>query len=131
MDSFSDKLKMVLQDPAAMETITSLAKNFAASSGGGSPAPASSSEKGRESSGMEGQRAGTEMPLTGENNVRELMRSPAIAEALRLLNDGSRERVALLQAMRPFVREEKRAKLDHIIQTMKLLDLIGSAQKLI
>ena len=129
MDGFSDKLKMVLQDPAAMETIASLAKSFASSEGKSSSPP-----KGEQGGAAEKEVAvavGSVDSRGEENPVRELMRSPAIAEALRLLNDGSRERVALLQAMRPFVREEKRAKLDHIIQTMKLLDLISSAQKLI
>ena len=107
--SFSEGLKTVLSDPDAMATISTLAKKFAAREG------ASEEEK-------------TPPP---QNPLGELMAQPAIASALRVLGDGSRERVALLCAMRPFVKEEKKAKLDRIISTMKTLDLLLSAQKLI
>jgi len=124
MDSFSDKLKTVLADPEAMEKIASIAKGFAMSQGG--------EEKGSQSEEKSEERRAVSAPPTQEEDpAMQLMRSPAILEALRLLNDGSRERVALLQAMRPFVREGKKEKLDRIIQTMKLLDLLSSAQKLI
>ena len=121
MDGFSDQLKTVLNDPESMAKIAELAKNFAARkeappTGEAPPLPLPAGEE------------SASMPF---GNVLEGLRSPAIAEALRLLSNGSRERVALLQAMRPFVREEKKEKLDKIIQTMKTLDLITSAQKLI
>ena len=121
MDGFSDQLKTVLNDPESMAKIAELAKKFAARNEAPTPEdapslPVTSGEKGDSS------------PFGA---VAEGLRSPAIAEALRLLSNGSRERVALLQAMRPFVREEKKEKLDKIIQTMKTLDLITSAQKLI
>ena len=123
MDGFSDQLKTVLNDPESMAKIAELAKKFAARNEAPTPptgeAPPLPLPAGEESASM---------PF---GNVLEGLRSPAIAEALRLLSNGSRERVALLQAMRPFVREEKKEKLDKIIQTMKTLDLITSAQKLI
>jgi hypothetical protein len=125
VDSFSDKLKTVLSDPAAMETIASLAKGFAASSQRGDQR---AEDAGRSE---EPARAVAALPAVAPSPAAELMRSPAIKEALRLLNDGSRERVALLKAMRPFVKEEKKEKLDRIIQTMQLLDLLSSAEKLI
>lgn len=110
---FSEKLKTVLSDPDAMATITQLAKNFAKTS--------SDSEKANEDASN----------FPAKNALGELMGQPAIASALKLLGDGSRERMALLQAMRPFVKEEKKEKLDRIIQTMKMLDLLVSAQKLV
>lgn len=118
MDTFSDKLRGVLSDPESMAKIAELAKSFSASSSPseeekGSPPPA------------------VPPAPTASFGAFDLLKTPAIAEALRLLQNGSRERVALLQAMRPFVREEKKEKLDKIIQTMKTLDLISSAQKLI
>ena len=112
--NFSDRLKTVLADPDAMATITSLAKNFASREGGNAG---------------EGKEAPPAAPPS--NPFGELMSQPAIASALRVLGDGSRERLALLSAMRPFVKDEKKAKLDRIISTMKTLDLLLSAQKLL
>lgn len=127
MDSFSDRLKTVLADPDAMAKITELAKNFAAGEKPKPPSEEKDAWQERETGGLPGL-----LPSSEESNpFRDLMRSPAISNALKLLNDGSRERVALLQAMRPFVRDEKKGKLDSIIQTMKVLDLISSAQKFI
>ena len=130
MDSFSDKLKTVLNDPESMAKIAELAKNFA----GGKSAPLTPSEN-ISNEPMESPPPVGTAPPVGETSrlagAFDLIRSPAIAEALQMLQNGSRERVALLQAMRPFVRDEKKEKLDKIIQTMKTLDLISSAQKLI
>ncbi len=120
MDSFSDKLKTVLSDPESMAKITEIAKGFAArqNSEGVEDKASEPSEENRE-----------EIPRF--DPVGELMHSPAISEALRVLGNGSRERIALLVAMRPFVKEEKKERLDKIIGTMKTLDLITSTQKLL
>lgn len=112
MDGFSEKLKTVLSDPESMAKITEIARGFAE----------------KQAPKEEGEQAPS---LPAPDPMKELLHSPAIAQALRLLGDGSRERVALLQAMRPFVKEEKKEKLDKIIGTMKTLDLLTSAQKLL
>lgn len=111
MDGFSEKLKTVLSDPESMAKITEIARGFAEKKS----APPQ----------------GDAPPLPAPSPVGDLLQSPAIAEALRLLGNGSRERVALLQAMRPFVKDEKKEKLDKIIGTMKTLDLLTSTQKLL
>lgn len=114
MDGFSEKLKTVLNDPESMAKITEIARGFAEKKSS-APPPAE----------------GEQGALSAPDPMGELLHSPAIAEALRLLGNGSRERVALLQAMRPFVKDEKKSKLDKIISTMKTLDLLTSAQKLL
>ena len=114
MDTFSDKLKTVLSDPESMAKITELAKNFAAKEKK-EPVPTELDGKAE----------------SGGSVLSDLMEAPAIHKALQVLSDGSRERIALLCAMRPFVKEEKKEKLDKIISTMKTLDLISSAQKLL
>ncbi len=114
MDGFSEKLKTVLNDPESMAKITEIARGFAEKR----PVTEPSS-------------AGEMQAVASPDPMGELLHSPAIAEALRLLGNGSRERVALLQAMRPFVKEEKKEKLDKIIGTMKTLDLLTNAQKLL
>ncbi len=122
--NFSDQLKTVLSDPDAMATIAKLAQNFAQKN-------ASQGEGG--ASETEATPAQISPPVTEPafGGIGDLMRQPAIAGALNLLSNGSQERVALLKAMRPFVKEEKKEKLDRIIQTMKMLELLGSAQKLL
>ncbi len=131
MDSFSDKLKTVLNDPESMAKIAELAKNFAGSKNAAPPSAESASNEVAESVPSVAGAAPPSGEPSGLGGAFDLIRSPAIAEALQMLHNGSRERVALLQAMRPFVRDEKKEKLDKIIQTMKTLDLISSAQKLI
>jgi hypothetical protein len=126
MDSFSDRLNTVLSDPESMAKIAALAKSFAASPPGSKPNSTPPMGAAEEKSTLPAL-----SPEGGENPLKEMLKTPAIARALELLGDGSRERIALLLAMRPFVREEKKEKLDHIIQTMKMLDLISSAQKLL
>lgn len=128
MDSFSDKLKTVLSDPESMAKIAELAKNFSA---GKASSPAEPAETASQTEPSEAPAALPPAEPSASGGAFDLFRSPAIAEALKLLQNGSRERVALLQAMRPFVRDEKKEKLDKIIQTMKTLDMISSAQKLI
>ena len=109
MDGFSEKLKTVLSDPESMAKITEIARGFAEKKAQPPSAPT----------------------LPAPDSMGELLQSPAIAEALRLLGNGSRERVELLKAMRPFVKEEKKARLDKIISTMKTLELLTSAQKML
>jgi hypothetical protein len=117
---FSQKLQQVLSDPDAMATIAGLAQNFS---------------KKNEKSTAVSQGAlsvpSEEAPPQGKGVLGEMLEQPAIASALKMLGEGSRERVALLQAMRPFVKDEKKERLDRIIQTMKTLDLLLSAQKLL
>ncbi len=132
MDSFSDKLKTVLNDPESMAKIAELAKNFAGGkTGSATEMPIQNDVPEKTEDVPTPVAALPEAETSGFSGAFDLIRSPAISEALKLLQNGSRERVALLQAMRPFVREEKKDKLDKIIQTMKTLDLITSAQKLI
>lgn len=126
--NFSDKLKTVLSDPDAMATIAQLAKNFSQRS----DPPAQHPDPGKPDHEEKGENDAPMLaPGAGGVGIGDLMRHPAIAEALGLLSHGSHERVALLQAMRPFVKEAKKEKLDRIIQTMKMLELLGSAQKLL
>jgi len=122
--NFSDQLKTVLSDSDAMATIAQLAKRFSEKNGSGEKnisEEGTRTEERKENYGRREEKSG----------LGELLKQPAISGALRCLEEGSRERVALLQAMKPFVKEEKREKLERIIQTLKTLDLLCSAQKLL
>ncbi|MBR5295218.1 MAG: hypothetical protein IKU24_01355 [Clostridia bacterium] len=102
-----------------MAKITEIAKGFAAR------------QNTKESPAEEKNMGGPEESTVKFDPLGEMMHSPVIAQALQLLGNGSRERVNLLCAMRPFVKDEKKEKLDKIISTMKTLDLITSTQKLL
>ena len=98
MDGFSEMLSKVLSDPESMSAIRSVAQQFAA-------------DNPRETEAEE------ETPSVAQT----LLGMPAISRTLRLLSNGSRERIQLLCALRPFIREEKRGRLDTVISTMKTL----------
>ena len=112
MDSFSDQLGKVLSDPESLQKITKIAQSLAITNQ--TPSAKKSEDAPKESTAPCGD---TPAPL------------PFVADALRLFQNGSRERLMLLQAMRPFVQEEKRIRLDRIIQTLKMLDLLSLSQK--
>ena len=116
----SDKLKSVLADPESMAKIMDLAQNFSLR-----PSEPAAGPEPEES-------APVAAPLPGEALPRKKIfdEVPYLAEIVRVFGEGSHERVALLQAMRPFVREEKQEKLDKIIQTLKALELLSALPNL-
>ena len=120
MDGFSDKLKTILSDPESLNTIMNLAKGFT-----GPPSPGGPREEGQ---GGEEDSAAWTPPASA---ATDLMNIPGMGDLLHTISSGSRERIDLLQAMRPFVKETKKPKLDKIIQAMKTLDLFTTAQKLL
>ncbi len=116
----SDKLKTVLSDPDSMAKIMDLAQNFSLRP---EPAAAPSEEE---------HVSNEAIPVNGRGTERKKIfdEVPYLAEIVRVFGEGSHERVALLQAMRPFVREEKQGKLDKIIQTLKALELLSGLPNL-
>lgn len=117
MDDFEEKLERILSNPQAMEQIMSLAQSL------GGSAPDSDTTAPEES---------PEPSLTESLGLGSL--DPRmITGMIRLLNqsrDGEHDRVALLQALRPFVREQRYAKLDKAIQIARLSHLIRMALEL-
>ena len=112
MDSLSDQLGKVLSDPESIQKITKIAQSLALG------------ETQKQEENIAAQAGDSAAPCPDPAPTL-----PWMADALRLFHNGSRERLSLLQALRPFVQTDKRARLDRIIQTLKMLDLLSLSQK--
>ena len=145
-DDFSEKLNAILGDPQAMGQILSLAQSLGG--GGqtaepsGSPPPGEPPEEAPKQqeasaappaapdlsglSGLLGGISGSGNPLSALGGL-----DPKLLQAgMRLLSElggGDDRRVALLAALRPFVKEERYAKLDRAIQIARLSRVIRVA----
>lgn len=113
MGEFESKLETILNNPQAMEQIMSLARSL----GGGTqpardappppePAPPPPPAPAPEPMGLDPRL------LSG------------MASLLGQYNSGDDQRVALLNALRPFVKEQRYAKIDKAIQIAKLSRMI-------
>ncbi|MEG1578026.1 MAG: hypothetical protein RRY64_00070 [Oscillospiraceae bacterium] len=118
MSEFEDKLGAILNNPDAMGQIANLAKSFG--SGGGAAVPADMSES---------PEASAEVPTAGSDLFSALgsLDPRIIQTAMKLFTEystGDEKKVALLSALRPFVKEERYAKVDRAIQVAKLSRMI-------
>lgn len=130
MSDLEDKLGAILSNPDAMNQIMNLAQSL----GGGAkqepppipPAPnqdATAAPPAAQSSGAQGQ-GGDLFSALGQLDPRLL------TMAMRMFseyNSNEDQRAALLNALRPFVKEERYAKLDKAIRISKLTRLIRIA----
>ena len=113
MGDFEEKLESILNNPQAMSQIMSLAQSLGASSDQSEVSPAESPSPSCD--------AGFQLDprlLTG------------IASLLSQYNSNDDTRVALLQALKPFVKEQRYAKLDKAIQITKLSHIVRMALEL-
>ena len=117
MSEFEDRINSVLKDPEQMDKIASLAKSLM---GGG----AQSTDSG--DGGMMGKLGELAKGLSGGGSAGQ--ESPAVDPAMlgkigRLMKAGnaqnSNER-ALLEAMKPYLTEKRRQKMDRALQLAKL-----------
>jgi len=106
MDSnFSDKLNSILSDPEGMEKIMSLAKSLG--------------EK-RENTTSQKSEASPDI-------LKDLASSPIF----RMLGEGGRERICLLKALKPYMSDARRQKLDTVIRAMEGLEALSSVTKIL
>lgn len=113
MGDFEEKLESILNNPQAMSQIMSLAQSLGGSSEQSAPPPSQPTPSSEESG---------------------LQLDPQLLTGLfSLLNQCSSEddqRVALLNALRPFVKEQRHAKIDKAIQIAKLSRMARMALEL-
>ena len=102
-DDLSEKIRAVLSDPSSMAKISAIASSLGVSSDNAEPPKE------------------TEPP---KDTV------PAFAPAdLLLPSRGNDRNTALLCAIKPFLREEKRTKLDSLIRALSVAELISGLKR--
>ena len=122
MDEFEEKLNSILSSPETMGQIMALANSL-------SGQPQSNQEDTESEQGAQAPQA----PQAKAPDLSGLFQGmdPAMLQKLMTLwgefNRGGDEKTRLLQAMRPFLREERQAKLDKAMQIARLSRVIRSA----
>ncbi len=102
-DDLSEKIRAVLSDPSSMAKISAIASSL----------------------GVSGETK--EVPKEGETSKET---APAFAPAdLLLPSRGNDRNTALLCAIKPFLREEKRYKLDSLIRALSVAELISGLKR--
>lgn len=123
MAEWEEKLEGILSNPQAMEQIMALAKSLEGSSSSVSPSsPAPASSPPPAPSDLSG--------LLGSVGKLDPKLLSAAAKLFSQMGKQDDRRTALLQALRPFVKPERYAKLDKAIQIAKLSVLIRSGLEL-
>lgn len=115
MGDFEEKLESILNNPQAMSQIMSLAQSLGGSSAQSAPPPSQPAPS--PSSEESGLQIDPQM-LTG------------LFSLLNQYNGDDDQRVALLNALRPFVKEQRHAKIDKAIQIAKLSRMARMALEL-
>ena len=116
MSEFEDRINSVLSDPEQMDKITKLAQSLMADGGGEAKPQQKSSAEGLSSL------------LRGLGGGEDLGIDPAmIGRISRLVTGGEdkKQERALLEAMRPYMSEKRRSKMD---RALKLARLAGIAK---
>ena len=122
MSEFEDKLQSILGNPETMDQIMSIARSL----GGDSPSQEGTppSEERRPQTVQSAAGIGDPFSALSELDPRLLQ------IGMRLLSEYSRDdnqTVAFLQALRPFLRQERYSKMDKAVQIAKLSRLIRVA----
>lgn len=140
MADFEEKLNAILNDPEAMGQIASIAKSL---SGGTQDASPSEAERTKDESetAPAGETDWSTLLGLGSGNSEDASPLSALAgldprllqAGVRLLSEYSAEddrKVALLTALKPFVKPERYAKVDRAVQIAKLARVIRVAFQL-
>ncbi|MCD8147105.1 MAG: hypothetical protein LUD84_07515 [Clostridiales bacterium] len=121
MDDFEEKLNSILSSPEAMGQIMSLASSIAGKPEGEGNTPTEAAPQPDSSPAAEGND-----PLNLLQNL-----DPAMVQRVmglyREYTRGGDEKTALLQAMRPFLREERQERLDKAMRIARLSRVIRAA----
>jgi len=105
MSEFEDRLNSILNDPEQMDKIASMAKSLMGGSGQEPGPQAAPAAEGGMSSLLEGLDPGM------------LQRMMKVMSGMK---QGPDENTALLEAMKPFLKEKRRAKMDRAIKLAKM-----------
>lgn len=116
MSDFEEKLNAILSSPETMAQVASIAQSLNTASGGG----------GSGADPAEGVAAPSPVPdlsgLLGQIDPGMLSRLLPLLQEWKS-GGGSGEREQLLQALRPFLKESRQAKIDRALQIARLLHI--------
>lgn len=112
MEELEARLQAVLNDPQQMQELASLAKSLGLGAEGADAPPQEESEQ----------------PMTARQENVSLPALP-LAELLQQTGGLSQKQENLLCALKPFLRPEKREKLDRAMQAARLSSLASHALK--
>lgn len=136
MSDFEQQLNSILSSPETMEQIMALANsissggaspNAEAGSGESAPTEASpSSPSGADLSGLLALLGGPNAPLG--NLAPSLVQSGL--DLIQEYSHGNEEQLALLAALRPFLQEERQAKLDRAVQLARIARVLQTAYRM-
>ena len=126
MGQWEDKLGAILNNPQAMSQIMSIAQSLGGQDAGAqqaapdaAPDPVAPAEAAPPAEPVQ------DSPLSGLDLDPRLME--AGMRALSVWNNPDDPRAALLQALRPFIKSERQAKLDRAIRVVRLSRAVRSA----
>ncbi|MEA4833120.1 MAG: hypothetical protein VB118_10970 [Oscillospiraceae bacterium] len=129
MDGLSDKLKTILSDPQAIERIAAVAKTLNLPQNEPNEHQHSQPETAVPAGNQQNDSTGGGFADDGiKRGISDFLNMP---ELKMLFGKGCKERNELLCALKPFVSNEKRVKLDNVVKTMKTLDTLYSAKDLL
>lgn len=136
MAEFEEKLGAILNDPQAMQQIMALAQSLGGNSAQNGPNPSLSATSAPPEQDVqeavfepvtfdETEETGENQALSGLNLDPKLL--SAGMKALSAYQDPNNEKALLLQALRPFVKEERYKKVDKAVQIVKMSKAIRVA----
>ena len=116
MSELEEKLNSILSDPEAMAQVMNLAQSLSAQAGGTAPTDAPAPPA---------QDSGSDVSAMLSRAVSSL--DPELLRLLPVLSQLNREEssqtAALLYALRPFLREDRRGKVERAVQLARLIHL--------
>ena len=128
MGQWEDKLGAILNNPQAMSQIMSLAQSL----GGQGESQSPPDTQAAPSEAPQGDATGQDWtPVSDDSPTPNLELDPRLMEAgmraLSVWQNPDDPRAALLHALRPFLKEERQAKLDRAIHITRLSKAVRSA----
>ena len=130
MSELEDKLSAILGNPQAMSQIMSLAQSLGGGSVAPAPPPREQTAPPPQEIAPDGQSAPDLSALLGGLSGGNGLDPKLMAMAGRIMEEyqsGDDGKAALLQALRPFVKERRYAKLDKAVQIARLSRVIRVA----
>ena len=124
MAEFEDKLNSILGNQAAMNQIMALARSLSGEQEPVPPALEPPAEEGTYTSAAEEAEQPELSAMLGQLDPKMLQ---AGMEIIRQVQSTEDRNTALLRSLRPFLREEKQARLDRAIQIARMTKLIRAA----